>query len=212
MERGQATGLAISMLMSDRDDHYGLVVKTAPTDEPVTRAEAIAFMHLDEQFAQVDLIDSLITAAREVIEIRTRRAFINTAFTMTLDGFNGFGHTILIPRSQLVSIDEIRYLDTANVQQTLSSSEYRADTKSLVGRVSPAYGETWPDTYPVTNAVEIDFTAGYGANPDSVPNAIKTAIKVLVRHWYDNRDPVELGSVQKMPFHVDALIGPFKVR
>lgn len=211
MERGQATGLAYPMLKSDCD-HYGLQVLTAPSDEPVTRAEALAFMHQDEEFAQVDLIDSLISSARDKLEQLTRRAFINTAFTMTLDSFAGYGGTILIPRSQLQSIDAIRYLDTAGTQQTLSSSLYRSDTKSLVGRLDPAYGQTWPDTLPVSNAVEIDFTAGYGAGAENVPHALKTAIKFLVRHWYDNRDPVEFGTVVKMPFHIESLIGPFKVR
>ena len=45
----------------------------------------------------------------------------------------------------------------------------------------------------------------------SVPAAIKAAILLLIRHWFDNPSAVQVGQpVQAMPFAVDALLAPYR--
>lgn len=205
--------------MHDQPQHYGLTVKTAPQSEPITTAEAKTHARVDHSNEDA-LIDSLIMAARMRVEEYLQRALLDTTFTMTLDDFGPniawwprsfLASDIRLPRSPVQSVDEIRYIDDSGVQQTLSASKYRVDTTSLVARVTPAYAETWPTTRPITNAVEIDFTAGYGASASDVPAPIRQAIKVLVSTWYDHRQSLSEASVSVVPIQAEYLLGPYRV-
>ena len=188
---------------------YGLTVTDGPDTEPVTLAEAIEFLREDEDLAQSDLIEGLIAAARQWSEEFLGRALVNTGYTMTLDRFHD---VIYLPRSKVQSVSAIRYIDENGDQQTLATSKYRVDSKSLVGRITPAYSECWPTIRPVINAVEIDFVAGYGEDADAVPAAIKQAIKYMVTHWYEIRETVVVGSIAtKVPLTARSLLAPYRV-
>lgn len=205
--------------MHDDIKHYGLTVRTEPATEPVTTAEAKDHARIDHS-NEDSLIDSLVTAARMRVEEYLQRALIDTEFTMTLDDFGPqiswwprsfLAADIRLPRSPVQSVDEIRYIDDSGVQQTLDASKYRVDKSSLVARVTPSYAETWPTTRPITNAVEIDFTAGYGANSTDVPEPIRQAIKVLVSTWYDHRESLSESSITQVPIQAEYLLGPYRV-
>lgn len=200
---------------------YALKVKTDPTEEPVTLEEAKLFLRVDHT-DEDDLISSIITAARVWAEEYTQRAFVTQTLTLLLDKFPG-GHMFLpelavfnvnssviyLPRSPVASVDEIRYIDTEGTQQTVSN--FRADTDSEPGRIIAEFGDVWPPTRPVTNAVEVDFTAGYGA-ASAVPDGIKAAIKIMVENWYSIRQPVVIGTTaQSIPYSAESLLGSYKV-
>lgn len=183
----------------------------APTVEPVTRAEAKAHLRVDVTDEDT-LIDTLITTAREHAEALTERQFITATYTLKLDAFNGLYGCIELPRPLLIGVSSITYSDSDDATQTLSSSLYQVDSSSEPARIIPAYGETWPDTRPKMNAVTITFTAGYGATAASVPTPLKQAILLLVAHWFENREPVNIGNiVSPIPFTVSALLGPFRI-
>lgn len=132
-------------------------------------------------------LELLIDAATEEIESDCRRQFVEAEFTLRLDQFptgcGSGGQDVLIERCPVVSIDEIRYLDAAGTQQTLAASNYRADVAGEPARVSPAYGLSWPVTRRVSNAVEIDFTAGYGTQ-DDVPKLAQQALRARVAEMF----------------------------
>ena len=100
------------------------------------------------------------------------------------------GQTLHIPLPPLQSITSITYLDAAGSLQTLAPSAYRVDAVSTPGRVTPAYGTTWPATYPVTNAVVIRFKAGFGDTAAAVPIKIIQWIKAMVGSMWENRETV----------------------
>ena len=213
--------MSYSAPYGDIHEVYGLAVTSQPSVEPVTTAEAKQHLRVDTS-ADDTYIDGLVKAARERVEQYLSRALITTQFTMTLDHFSPYiawwpvsmySSTIYLPRSPVQTVDEIRYVDDGGTQQTLSSTKYRVDTKRLVARVTPAYAETWPTTRPITNAVEIDFTAGYGDAASDVPEPIKQAIKILVATWYDpGRAEVVLGpNALRIPLTATYLLGPYRV-
>lgn len=197
-----------------------LIRVTAPPIEPVTLAELKA--HAKIEFSDDDaLITSLGQAARETIEIATRRAIIEQQWDLKIDCFPGAGKQF-IPRPPLRSIDSITYLDTAGASQTLAASIYTVVAPS--GDTAPrgyfhiAPDQVWPTTQSTFNAVTIRFTAGYpptGSPTDyvaNVPAGLKTAIKYLVTHWCDQRAPVvdPAGAALVLPFAVKNLIWNFK--
>jgi uncharacterized phiE125 gp8 family phage protein len=149
-----------------------------------------------------DLIDQLILAATAWCEEFQGRTYVNRSRTMVLDKWETL---IRPPYPPLVSVDSIQYVDTAGSTQTLDSSYYRVDTTNQPGRITEAYGMSWPDIRAVTNAVTITYTAGYGAAAD-VPDQVKAAIKLLVGHWYEHREAVAEISLNKAPMAVEDLL------
>lgn len=78
----------------------------------------------------------------------------------------------------------VKYYDTAGDLQTVSSSNYVIEGEMV--RFMSTY--TLPDLYDERDyPVQIDWTCGFGS---SVPEDIKTGIKMLVAHWYRNREAV----------------------
>lgn len=206
-----------------------LELATPPAGEPVTLDEAKAQCRVE--IADDDaLISSLIVAARRACENEVRRSFVTQTWDLTLDRFPwrvvggvldpwafpsdrawldrialpGSG-ALYLPRPKLQSVDAITYLDAVGVTQTLDPSAYRV-VAGTPGLVEPAYGTTWPAIRPASGAVTIRFTAGYG-DAAAVPEPVKLAIKMLVAHWYENREPVIVGTISaELPFAVKALL------
>lgn len=202
-----------------------LVRTSDATTEPVTTAEAKTHLRVDNS-AEDTYIDTLITAARQHIEEITGRALIKQTWELSLDDFpesvwfespwepwiRHGEKPILLPRSPLQSVTSITYVDTDGATQTLSASKYRVDSKSEPARVTEAEGEIWPSTDRVTNAVTVTYDAGYGDQAADVPAAFKHAIKLLVGHWFENREASTPDSIQKLPTAVEALLSPYQVR
>ena len=185
---------------------------TPPSAEPVTLAQF-------KQHARVtrDDEDGLITgylvAARRYCETALKRQLITATWRLTLDRFPC--NEIVVPRPPLVSVPAtvggspagIRYLDSQAAWQTLSSAAYSVDAVSQPGRIVPAYGYSWPDTLCQANAVEVYFTAGYGAVPSDVPMTIRAAIQLLAAHWYEHREAAIDGPAPvQLPLAVEALL------
>ena len=68
----------------------------------------------------------------------------------------------------------------------------------------------WPATYAASDAVRITATAGY-ANIQAVPEVAKHAIRLLVGHWYENREAVVTGTISSdVGLTVEALLSTLK--
>lgn len=188
-----------------------LTLFAAPDGEPVTLAEAKSHLRVDVADDDV-LITALITGSRLHLDGRDgwlNRALVTQDWDLTLDAFPA--GAIEVPLPPLQSITHIKYLDTTGVEQTWPASKYTVDIKSAPGRIEPAYGETYPSTRAVLNAVTIRFRAGYGAAA-AVPEAIKLGLKCLIAQFYEQREPVNVGNiVTEIPMHVDRILAPYKV-
>lgn len=176
-------------------------VTTQPATEPVTLAEAKAHLRIDTT-ADDTLIESLITAARQWCEDYERRAYVTQTITVKLDRFT---NKIVLPKPKLQSVTSVKYIDTAGVEQTLSTDIYNVDTYREPGRITLAYNQSWPTTRDDYNAVEIVYVAGYGDAAD-VPDRVKCAIKLIVGHLYENRESTAPISIHEVPFTVTALL------
>lgn len=192
-----------------------LYLVTAPTAEPVSVAEAK--LHVRQDDADDDeLIRSLIVAAREYTENFTRRALMTQTWDLKLDTFP-YCDEIWLPKAPAVSVTSITYVDNDGVTQTWSTSAYTTDfptgPHARQGRIVRAYQQTYPQTRMVVNAVAVRFVCGYGAAA-AVPAGIKQAMKLLIGHWYENREAVlteaRMTFPLPTPMAVDSLLWPFK--
>lgn len=183
---------------------YSLTV--APAVEPVTLREAI------DQVRFVDAPDrnyaaGLITKARMFVEGRQERQLITATWAMYLDEFPD---EIEIRKPPVLTIASIAYVDADGDSQTLSSSLYQTDLASpdAPGRIKPAYGQVWPSTRSGDyNTVTVNFTCGYGTAASDVPETTRHAILMLAAHWFEQREPVNIGNiVNPLPYTVESLI------
>lgn len=185
-------------------------VVTEPVKEPVPIEQLKNDIRVDSDLTADDiLIRGLGIAARITAEKIQRRALISQTIELTLDDWPATDW-IRIPRPPLQSVTSIKYYDTDDTEYTLSSSSYLVDTASEPGRVILNSGESWPSSVTLrpANAVVIRFVAGYGDDQEDVPETTQQAIRLLVGHWYENREAVSTtGAVPKdLPFGVRALL------
>jgi len=191
---------------------------TAPTSKPITTEEAKAHIKIDSTVTADDVyIDTLVEAAIEYAQERTRRQFITATYKMYLDDFPGSSTPIELDKPKLQSITSITYVDTNEVLQTWSNTLYEVDTKTEPGRVQPIDGESYPGVFTQFNGVIITFVAGYGGAAD-VPDVIKHALKLLVAYFYENRDMVNVSfaahgvSQIPVPMAVEVLLNQVALR
>lgn len=200
-----------------------LTLVTAPSVLPVTEAEvwsqlrAPLIANSGTEPQDKAHILALINAAVGYLDGKKGilgRCLVQQTWDWTFDRFWSSG--LYVPLPPLISVDSITYVDTNGDTQTWGAPNYRVDSGSVPGRITPAYGETWPTIRDVTNAVTIRFTAGYAPSSESptdyrenVPDALKHAIKILVTHWYENAGVV--GDPTQIPMAFDALVSPYRV-
>lgn len=182
---------------------YDLDILTEPAGLPVDLDDVK--LHLKEDLDDNDLlIASLIRAARDYVEMYTRRVLVQTEYRMTFDYFPLCDQFHLV-RSPLVSVVQVQYYDTDGTQQVLASSKYIVSSgKSSPGRIALAPNEVWPDTEQGRiEAVSVDFTCGY----TTIKDTFKAAIKLLVAHWYENREAVVIGAKpEQVPMTVNMIL------
>lgn len=129
-------------------------------------------------------VGAWITGAREYAETFTHRAFITQTWEDKRDGFPSSDDAIWLPKAPLISVTSVTYVDTNGVTQTWSNALYTVDApagpKARFGQIVPNYGQVFPSTRDVVNAVTVRFVAGYGAAA-AVPTLIKACLKEHTR-------------------------------
>lgn len=194
----------------------GKALVTGPTLDPVSLAETKA--HCRVSISDDDgLLAGYLVAARQHVETYLRRVLITQTWDVSFDygwpSMTWKRERIELPFSPVQSVTSVTYIDSAGATQTLPPDQYkvaRTDTGEWV--IVPAYGASWPTVRREMEAVTVRFVCGYGSNPSDIPEPIRQAILLLVGHWYENREAVNVGNiVSELPFAVDALLFPFRV-
>lgn len=182
---------------------------TAPAAEPITTAEAKSHLRVDISDDDT-LIGAYIEAARQLVEENTGRSFVDRTYRLDLPLFDT---EIVLPMPPLLSVSSIKYYDTSNSLQTLATTEYDIDYAG--GRILQAYGGVYPDIYYRHDAVQITYVAGVGTTSSpagTVPERIKSAIRLLVGDLYENREAKIVGTIHSINPTVDRLLGPSRMR
>lgn len=194
-----------------RQSEWSLQRISDPTIEPLTVAELKIHLRGYTDITEEDsLISSLITASRRWIEDYTGRALVDQTWDLVFSGYS-FGE-IKLHRSPVLSVTTFTY-DVAGVATELTASNYElrgAGTKEP--KIIPAYGISWPYANWERPAA-IRFRAGYAnrlGSPldgaEKVPDEFKTAIKLLVGHYYRNRESVDDNRLAELPMGVKFIL------
>lgn len=179
-----------------------------PASEPVSVSEFKTHARIDHSDEDT-LITAYLVAARQWSETWLRRSLITQTWVARYDGFPA---RIVLPYAPLQSVTSIQYVDASGNTQTASTALYVVDTYRHPGEVYLAYDQTWPTTRDEQNAVTITYVAGYGDDPDDVPEAIRHAIKLIAGHLYEMREPVVAGqTVAEVPESFKSLLNLYRL-
>ena len=200
--------------------YRSLAVSTASgvNDRAVSVADAKEHLRVVDYTDDDTYIGLLIDAATTWCEDYCDRTFADKAYTVAFDDF--LGSRIELPRPPVrlnatssSATVTINYVDASGNTQSLTWSQsgtqqFRLDRDHVPALVYPLYLQTWPSVRLDDKSVQITYLAGYGGAAN-VPRPVVHAIKMLVGHWYANREAV--GNVGKeVELAVHALLSPFK--
>jgi uncharacterized phiE125 gp8 family phage protein len=170
-----------------RIPHFG-IAEGATTAEPVTWSDFATHSRIDST-GERTLIESYLTAARILAEDVSHRALMQRTVTLTLDKFPAGRRILELPRPPLTSVTSISYVDTGGATTAMASTNYVVDTASRPGRLQPTYNTVWPTARDQLGAVTITYVAG-ATTSTNVAETDKQAIRMLVGHWFQNREAV----------------------
>lgn len=206
----------------------GLVLIAGPTIEPITRDEAKLYLRIDTT-DEDELIDALITAARQTVENTIKQALICQTWEYFLDSLpygksnkwwdgvvegpmsllNGPCDAIEIPMAPLLQLNSFKTYSQSDVESEYDIDNLIVDKARKPGRLALKIGQVWPTDLRNVQAIRINFDAGYGDSAQDVPNDLIHAIKLLLGFYYENRcdDP----GMEKLPMSVNAILSPYRI-
>jgi uncharacterized phiE125 gp8 family phage protein len=188
-----------------------LVPTSLPASEPVSLAEAKLHLRVDHDDEDI-LILSLVSAARLHLEHVLGRAFITQGWLYLFDAWPP-GHTVNLPLAPVQSIVSVQVYDAGDVAVMLPASTYLLDGLSAPPRLVRRLPTAFPRPGRIANGIEVSFVCGHGSLPSEVPAPLRQAILLLVAHWYEHRQPVEIGDAgEVLPTVVTDLIAPYRRR
>jgi uncharacterized phiE125 gp8 family phage protein len=184
---------------------------SAPAKPPISRAEAKKQVGATSFDDDDEYLEALVSAATSQIEGKygfLGIALVQQTWDLYLDEFPTC--EIKIPLPPLQSVSHVKYDDEDGIEQTIDEAEYTVDAVSEPGWIFPA--TSWPSTFEGINSVRIRFVAGWPVVNDvpTTPDAIKHAIRLIIGHWYKNREDVSALKLASIPKGADALLANFK--
>jgi uncharacterized phiE125 gp8 family phage protein len=109
----------------------------------------------------------------------------------------------------VISVENVKYYSDDNTETTWPSSNYYVDIFSEPARIILRDSGTFPTDLRAANGLEINFTAGYGSSPNTVPEAIRVAILQYMAYLYEHRGDYEAGS--QPPSIIRTLLDPYRI-
>ena len=182
-------------------------ISTPPAEEPVSVSEIKTHLRIDVSDEDT-LLAGYISAAREMCETISRRAFVTQTIQTRFMMWPASGR-FMLPRPPLQSVTSISYTDSAGVSSTMSSSDYIVYSAPEPGQIILGYGKSWPTaTLQPGPSILIEYVAGYGV-ASAVPQRYKQAIMLLAGHYFENRESVVVTqgiSAIEVPRSVNSLL------
>jgi uncharacterized phiE125 gp8 family phage protein len=186
-----------------------LVLMSGPALEPVTLAEAKAHLRIDHDADDV-LLQSLIVTSRLHIEAALSLALITQSWSWMLDQWPK-GRIFALPLRPVTAIAHVKLWRRDATAVTLPSDAFYLDGAHNPARLVPMSPSPLGEPERPANGIEVVFTAGFGPAAADVPATIRQALLLLIAHWYEHRDPSQVGNgVTAVPSMVSELLHPFR--
>ncbi len=182
-------------------------VVTQPSEEPLTLDEAKAHLRVDAD-DEDDLITAYLTAARSFYEAAIWRSLITQTLAVRMVEWP-YCEYIQLPRPPIQSVTSVVYTDSDGNTSTMSAGDYTVFNNGDHGLLWLGYGNGWPSvTLQPGPSIVITYVVGYGLAA-AVPELDKQAIRLILGHFYENREEVVAIpgiSLAQLPMAVQSII------
>jgi uncharacterized phiE125 gp8 family phage protein len=111
-----------------------------------------------------------------------------------------------IPLGPVQSVDSITYRDEAGDEHTVDPVTLNVDIRRDGARVHCAA----PVSNPLPGSVKVTFTTGFGDDSADVPADLRHAAKLLVGHFYENREATSTVELSTVPFGVECILNRYR--
>ena len=167
---------------------------------------ATAKNHLRVEHSSDDaLITSLITASQDVVQQYTGDFMQRTGVNFYSDAFLDFmdlhGGTDL-------TVSGVTYVNTNGAISTVSSGDYQLDGKGYPARLRMMTIPT--DVKDQLNVVTVQTISGY--DTDDRPQALVSAMLLIIGHLYENRQDVGRFKHHEIPMASKYLMEPYRLK
>jgi uncharacterized phiE125 gp8 family phage protein len=188
---------------------------TPASAEPLTLAEARLQCRVDAFDTSTSppshpddaLIETLITAARESVENFTNVILTDAVYEYRTGRPIEF---VLLPRGPVDAVQWVKYLDDNEQLQTLADTVYYLDDNPWQAAIGLKKGQAWPSIYSRDDAFRVQFSGGF-SSPNLVPSALVLAMKLMIGHWYRNREDTSTGEkLAEIPMGARVLMMPHR--
>ena len=168
-------------------------VAQAPAGDPVSLSEAALHCRVDST-ADHPALQGMIRAATKAAEQYLGRPILTRSYRQFFDAWPS-SNALELRRSPLVSVTHVKTYDDADAATTFAASSYYVDTVSQPGRIVLRATATWPTAARVANPIEVEYKAGYGTDPATLPADIRQAVLMLTANLYEHRGESVTGSI-----------------
>jgi uncharacterized phiE125 gp8 family phage protein len=179
---------------------------TSPSTLDVVSIDQIRdFLRVDEDAADNGLLSLMRDAAKGCAESYTNRILLSSTAKAY---YSDFEDIFYLPYGKVTAIQSVKYYDSDNNLQTVSSTNYTLVSHGALGAYVVIDSDyNFPSLGDNPIPVQITFTAGY-SSADDIPPAIILGILNLCSDFYDNRSMMDnwrLSDKLKMIFN------PYKI-
>ncbi len=175
-----------------------------PADTPVSLAEAKAWLRVDHADDDT-LIQSLIASATGRLDGLglLGRAILRQDWLQTVRSPDGVW--LRLEMGPALAITGVSWVDGAGAEHVEDPAAYEL---VAVGEEAWVRSDAWPTAADVArpDAIRVKYECGMADTPANVPSEIKTAILLLVAHWYEHREAVAESAMAEVPVGVGDLI------
>ncbi len=166
-------------------------VTSGPSTPILTTAEAKNYLKIDTS-ADDTLISDMVASATDYCENYLGQKFITQTIAEVFDKIpkpkiGDLFPTLFLTVHPVQSVTSITYTDTNETEQTWNASLYKVDTYRKAARITPSYGEVFPDILAEINSLTVTYVAGYGDASSDVPASIRQAVRLVLSDMYHNR-------------------------
>lgn len=177
-----------------------------PTDLVVSLSEAKEHLGFQTSDTSMDTrLTRLINAATLKCETDMQcRKLAPQTWEFTFDAFPD--NELRIPFAPLIDVLAVEYYDADGNIQTFADTDYEVDDLSEPAWIVPGSSVGWPTTFSGINSSIVRVRVGYDP-VSTVPEDIRQAILLMVGHWNENREAINVGNiVNDVPHGVSDLL------
>lgn len=176
-----------------------------PALEPISLVQMKEHLRV-EHSSEDTLISAYITSARLHIEALLSKVLISQNWRINFDKLPT-GKVFHLPLAPILVLNSVSFYTEQTGPNVIPPVDYTIDLDSFRPRFSLNLQR---QNLRAFGAYELNVTAGYGPAPEDVPADIRQALRLLVAHWYENREAATPLAREHLPYSVRTILEPHR--